>query len=72
MLARCPRSQRFRLGRSLGRFVCDAPNQWIMAGSSVQYSKIDNALEQLADSHVIPERKVLCQCFNGNGVAFNG
>jgi hypothetical protein len=43
-----------------------------MAGSSVHYSEIDNPLEQLTDSHVIPERKVLCQCFNGNGVGICG
>ena len=43
-----------------------------MAGSSVQYSEVDNSLEQLADSHVIPERKVLCQCFDGNGIGVCG
>ena len=43
-----------------------------MAGPSVKYSKIDYPLEQLTNSHVIPERKVLCQCFNGNGVGVCG
>ncbi len=43
-----------------------------MTGPSVEYSEIDHSLEQLADPHVIPERKVLRQCFDGNGIGIRG
>lgn len=43
-----------------------------MTGSSVEYSEINNLLEQLTNSHVVPKWKVLGQSRDGNGIGICG